>query len=431
MIRKYYKFKIFIFTSISIFVFCVNSFGQAEASINLDSCLSMVKQNYPLSKEKGYLEEIGKNNIKRINSEQLPQINLLSHATLQTEATTFDLGPEVLAYPKDNYSFGVHVTQTLFDFGLTSELKKVEQAETNTEVSKNEIELYKLNDKVLQLYGNILVSKENINILESYLDDIKNRRAKILSLVNNGAMLQSDLDVLDVEMLKTSQKLIEVSANQKVLYETLSLLINKEVDGNTLFAAIQTSNAQVPTISALRPEFQYFEKQKILIDETAKLINRKNLPRFSAFGEGIYGTTGYDLMKVDMHLYGIVGLKLSWNLSAIHSNRYEKRNLKIKKRRVDEQKELFELKMKTALVQSNGESSKLRDMIKLDSTIVNKRVSVSKIAANQLENGAITSVDYLTYLNEEKQAVLSQRIHEIQLGIALKHHDITSGIHIN
>ncbi|HEY4787649.1 MAG TPA: TolC family protein [Bacteroidales bacterium] len=426
------KYLNFCFLQLNVLLFAVflffssASFGQVETNLNLDSCLNWAKQNYPLIKQKGYLQDFSENNIDNINSKWLPQVNVVATASHQTEATVFALGSESLAFPKDNYSYGLHVTQTLFDFGLTSELKKVERAGTQSEVLKNEIELYKLNDKVLQLYGGLLVSKENIKILESYLDDLKNRQAGMASSVNNGAMLQSNLDVLDVELLRTSQKLIEANTNFKVLCQTLGLLLNKQIDEKASFAEIST--AQLSFTPVTRPELQYFESQQSLLDERAKLLNRKSMPYVMLFGEGAYGTTGYDMLKTDLHWYGIFGARLTWNINSIHSNHYEKSNLKINKSMVDEQKELFQLSMNTTMVQVDGEISKLKDMIQMDSTIVNKRISVSKTSASQLENGAITSADYLSYLNAEKQAVLSQHIHEIQLGIAIKNKEITSGI---
>ncbi len=95
---------------------------------------------------------------------------------------------------------------------------------------------------------------------------------------------------------------------------------------------------------------------------------------------------------------------------------------------VDEQNELFQLNLKTTLIQQNGEIDKIKQIIELDKSIVEKRTSISKTAANQLENGTLTSSDYLTFLNAEKQAELNQRIHEIQLGVAIKSLNVTRGI---
>jgi len=419
-----------LFHIIIVFVilsFGNSSYGQTETNINLDNCLKFAKENYPLAKQKGYLQAISENNIKAINATWFPQFNLVSKATYQSEVTDIELpGFPPIVSPKDNYSFGLQISQTVIDFGVNSQLKKTDRANTETEIQKNEVELYKLNDRIIQLYGNVLVTKENIKILESFLDDIKSRQGNMVNSVNNGISLQSNLDVLDGEVLKTSQKLIETKSNLKILYQTLSLLINKQVDENTVFSEI----SDLPEMSnnIVRPELQFFESQNKLLDEKINLINRKTLPRLSIFGEGAYGRPGYNFLNDKMRTYGIVGVNLSWNISSVYNTSFEKKNMSVSKDIVDEQNELFQLNLKTTLIQQNGEIDKIKQMIELDKSIVEKRTSISKTAANQLENGTLTSSDYLTFLNAEKQAELNQRIHEIQLGVAIKSLNVTRGI---
>jgi outer membrane protein TolC len=54
-------------------------------------------------------------------------------------------------------------------------------------------------------------------------------------------------------------------------------------------------------------------------------------------------------------------------------------------------------------------------MIDKDQELIDLRVKITKTASSQLSNGTITSTEYLTQLNEEKQAKLNKETHEIQL----------------
>lgn len=128
-----------------------------------------------------------------------------------------------------------------------------------------------------------------------------------------------------------------------------------------------------------------------------------------------------------MRLYGLVGLSLTWNVSSLYNLSYDKNNLMIQQKMIDEQRELFQLNVKSSLIQQNGEIERISQMSKIDDSIIAKRVSISKTKANQLDNGTITSSDYLSELNEEKQATLAQRMHQIQLGIAIATIQITTG----
>ncbi|MBK9981348.1 MAG: TolC family protein [Saprospiraceae bacterium] len=401
--------------------------GQIETNITLDECLKLATDNYPLAKQKGYLQSMGENNQKGINGSWLPQINFNLKATYQSEVPSFNFeGFPVIVFPKDQYSFGLQVNQAIFDGGLSNQQKNTDKANTVTEIQKNEVELYKIKEKILQLYGNILLTKENIEVLNSYTRDIESRQLKMSSSVRNGMMLQSDLDELDAVMLKTDQSKIDVASRLKMLCQLLSLFINHTVDENTSFAdlpvGIEDLNGDI-----IRPELKLFSLQQGLLEERIKLSASKTHPKLSAFGDGAFGRPGFDFLNQKMRLYGLVGLSLTWNVSSLYNLSYDKNNLMIQQKMIDEQRELFQLNVKSSLIQQNGEIERISQMSKIDDSIIAKRVSISKTKANQLDNGTITSSDYLSELNEEKQATLAQRMHQIQLGIAIATIQITTG----
>ncbi len=401
-------------------------FGQGETQ-SLDSCINRTIRNYPLAKQKGYLQEIGENNSKNINSAWFPQLSMDLKATEFSEVASFKLqGFPPMVFPKDQENFGLNLYQSIYDGGISAQQKKTDIANTETEIQKNEVELYKVKDKVIQLYGNILLTKENLNVLKSFMEDITSRKDKMTSTVENGIMLKSNLEVLEAEMLKTNQKIIEANSNLKVLCQVLSLLTNKLIDVNTEFTGISISSVN-KTDSIKRPELKLFDFQQNLIEQRIELSNRKLFPHLSLFGSGAYGRPGYNFLNQDFRFYGLAGLNLKWDISSFYNISFEKKNLMINKKMIDEQKELFQLNLNTTMLQQNGEIDKLKQVIEIDKSIVEKRKSISKSTSGQLDNGLITSSDYLTELNAEKQAVLNQLIHEIQLGIAIRNYNVTTG----
>lgn len=397
------------------------------ASIDLDESLKLGTENYPLIKQKGYLQAIGENNQKGINGSWLPQINFNMKATYQSEVPSFDIeGFPAIVFPKDQYSFGLHINQSIFDGGVSHQLKISDQANTETEIQKNEVELYKVKEKILQLYGNILLTKENIEVLQSYAKDITSRQSRMASSVRNGLMLQSDLDELDAEMLKTDQKKIDVASKFKTLCQLLSLFINRQVDENTKFADLPVSSTSMDD-EIIRPELKLFSLQQNQLHERIKLSTVKTHPKLSAFGDGAFGRPGFDFLNQKMRFYGLAGLSLSWNVSSLYNLSYDRNNLFIQQKIIDEQRDIFQLNVNAALIQQHGEIEKLQAMSAIDNAIIQKRISVSKTKASQLDNGTITSADYLSALNEENQATLTQHMHQIQLGIAIATVDITIG----
>ncbi|MEO7925654.1 MAG: TolC family protein [Saprospiraceae bacterium] len=425
--RPHYKRHRYFLIVFLLVALTSNVVSQSEQTISLDECLTLATTNYPLTKQKAYLNAIGENNQKGINGSWLPQVNFNLRATYQSEVPSFDFeGFPQRVFPKDQYNFGMQVTQTILDGGLTNQQKATDKANTESEIQKNEVELFKVKDRIVQLYGNILLAVDNIDILRSYADEITNRHKKMESSVRNGIILQSDLDELDAEMLKTDQKTIEASSRLKTLCQVLSLFINQTVDENTKFEELPIAD-KITNQDILRPELTLFSMQQSLIDDRIKLSEIKTRPHLAAFGDGAYGRPGFNFLNQKMRFYGLVGIRLTWNLNSLYTLTYDRNNFVLQQNMIDAQRDLFQLNLNATLLQQNGEIDKLQQMSQIDNAIIEKRKSVSKVKANQLDNGTITSSDYLSELNEEKQAILTQRMHEIQLGIAVATLRITKG----
>ncbi len=405
----------------------ISAFSQTVAHITLDSCVDLAVKNYPLFSHAENLQAMSDNNIKSINAEMLPQLTMVAKASYQSEATEFDYpGFMTLAFPKDNYSFGLQINQVLYDFGKFNQSKAVEEAQTTSEIQKNEIAMYGVRTTVVQLYSKILLVKENINILNSYIENVKARYSDMQLAVANGVVLQSNLDILFAEMQRTNQKLVEASTNLSSLEQSLSLYTRTEFDTATVFTAIDQSGLFLAS-KAERPELKYYESQQKLLDEQITLETRKKTPRLYLYGEGAYGRTGYDMMNEDFRLYGIAGIGLQWNLNSLHTHSITSRNLTISKNLIEEQKSLFELKQNTELVQHQKEIEKFTHLIEMDASIIEKYQNITATSADQLENGIITSTDYLTQLYAQKQAELNQMIHKIQLRLAVVNYNLTAG----
>ena len=95
---------------------------------------------------------------------------------------------------------------------------------------------------------------------------------------------------------------------------------------------------------------------------------------------------------------------------------------------IDLQKEVFEFNLKTTMNTQLAQINALKSNIEKDKIIIEKRQNIKKTAASQLDNGVITSTEYLVQLNAEMQAVLNQKVHEIKLMNAITTFHTTQGI---
>jgi hypothetical protein len=92
---------------------------------------------------------------------------------------------------------------------------------------------------------------------------------------------------------------------------------------------------------------------------------------------------------------------LSWSIGGLYTSKKEKQLVDINSRMVDIQKETFVLNANTQLKQQQSEIDKLQQLISTDQAIIDLRKDVKDAAKAQLENGVITSNDYLREVNAE------------------------------
>jgi outer membrane protein TolC len=395
-------------------------FGQN--SLYLDSCIQMARRNYPLIKQNKLIAENVENALKTDNKNWLPKLSFISKAAYQSEVVEF-LGK---SFPHDSYLTALDLEQTLYDGGQIREQKRLDQLNNETDVLKNEVELYKLIDRITQLYSNILLLRENNKTLNVYKDDIDNKKNILSASVANGLMLQSNMDALEAEELKTEQLLIEVNDNLRALYQIMSMFINKTVDDNTDFSTqpvIMLSGNEIN-----RPELKLFDSQKSMLEARHKLSAKSAFPKLAISAEGAYGRPGPNFLNQDLRFFGQAAISLKWNIGALYNLSNERQNINISKQMVDIQKEVFEFNIKTTLFTQNAQINSLRDIIEKDRLIIEKRHHIRETASKQFESGTITSTDYLSELNAEMQATLNEKVHEIKLMNAITNYNTTKGI---
>ena len=94
---------------------------------------------------------------------------------------------------------------------------------------------------------------------------------------------------------------------------------------------------------------------------------------------------------------------------------------------VDLQKETFLLNTQTQYKQQQAEIDKLQQLIAADNEIIVLRSDVKKAATVQLDNGVITTNDYLKEVNAEDQARQTRITHQIQLLQAMVNLQLITG----
>lgn len=402
------------------------TFSQQE-TVTLDSCIRWAKEHYPLIRQSTLAAQNGANNLKSINENWYPHLSFMAKGTYQTEVVSFNFPGMNVDFPHDSYVANVSLDQTLFDGGQTKKQKQIENLNTNMEVQKNEVELYKLIERVSQLYVNALLSRENLEVLKIYQNDLENKSSNLSASLRNGLALQSSLDELEAEALKTEQSIVEAQDNLKALYQTLSMYTGKNFDDGTALAMIPAGGISAGE-EVVRPELKLLDMQQELLDARHQLTNKLALPKVSFTAGANYGRPGPNFINQELRFFGDAGINIKWNISSLYGLSKEKNKFNINQQMIDVQREVFLFNIKNTLTTQTAQINSLREMISRDKLIIEKRHNVTMTASSQLENGKITVTDYLTQLNAEMQATLSQKIHEIKLMNAMTSYNTTKGI---
>lgn len=391
-------------------------FAQNNPALTLEQCYRYATTNSPLAQQKALTVTAGNLLEKNQGLNWLPQVNVSAQATYQSEVTSFPVklpGINVEELSKDQYKGTLEITQPIYDGGIISNQKKLQSIAMGIESQKVEVDLYQLKSKVNAYFFTALLMDENLKLMQFVLNDLDNNIKKVSAQAKNGIATNSNVDVLKAEQLKALQQVIGFKATKNAAVEMLEILTGTSIDTNTVFEKPAQITVSTDTIMQ-RPELKLFDFQKQQFQQQTKLINAKANPKFSFFTTGGYGRPGLNMLKNEFQWYYLGGVKLTIPIISQFTKKKEKDVIKIQEQIVDRQRENFLNNNRQVLSQQKNEIEKYKALVNSDEAIVQLRKKIKDNASFKLANGIITSTDYITEMNAENQAMLNQRLHEIQ-----------------
>jgi outer membrane protein TolC len=409
---------------------CISAVAQPLHQLSLATAYELSQKNYPAVKQKDLVRQTAGISVENLQKGFLPQFSLSGQATYQSDVTKVSVpipGVNIEAPGKDQYKLLADVNQLIYDGGLTREQKSLQQLNARVEEQKVEVELYKVKERINQLYLSILYLDEQLKQVELVKKDIETGMKKVDAQVQNGVAFKSNLNMLKAELLKTGQRSVELMTSRKGLVDALSLFIGQELDP---FVRLEQPEQRPPAAAEnaiARPELKLYSEQQKLIGQQNKLIHARNLPKASLFAQAGYGRPGLNMLKNDFSFYSIGGVRFNWSLGGLYTKKKEKEQVQINQKMVDVQQETFLLNTNSQLRQQQSEIDKLQQLISSDEEIIALRKTVTEAAKAQLENGVITANDFLKEVNAEDQARQALITHRVQLLQAQINYQTISG----
>jgi outer membrane protein TolC len=394
--------------------------GQSD-TVTLYDCYKQAEKTYPLARQSGMLEKSNELKIKNLNKNYLPQMNLNGSASLQSDVTELKLNLPAqfsfIKFPvisKDMYKLTVDVNQSIYDGNVTGYQKKLEAFNLQSDEKSLQVELYQLKERINQAYFSIFMLQENEAILISNKNEIESKLKEVQSAIANGAMLASNADVLQAEIMNIDQELIELRNDRFTDFRVLSELTSSTIPDNS---NLVLPNVQISSMvfEDNRPELQLYNIQQLKTGVMKNMVNTRWNPKFYAFGQGGYGRPGLNMLSNDFTPWWLFGAKMTWNIWNWNQSKNEKKIYDIQNDIIGTQKETFEKNLKIEAASNTAEMEKMEELLQKDQEIIALRSKIAQSASSQLDNGVITSSDYIARLNEEKQAKMTLELHRIQL----------------
>ncbi|WP_293908303.1 TolC family protein [Sphingobacterium sp. UBA5670] len=403
-----------------ITVFLIFAIGSVNAqSLTIEECYQMAKANYPAIKKMDLIAETSDYDLKNVNKKFLPQLNISGQATYQSETVGFGDaigalpgGIELPSLSKDQYKIQGEINQLLYDGGSNASQKELIKANKELQEQNLEANLYAINSRINNIFFSVLLMDAQLKQNEINKANLQTQIQKTEAAFENGVAFKSNVDELKAEIVNIEMAGTEYQSNRTAFLKMLSMFIGREIGNAT---QLEIPRTEFLNTSINRPELKAFELQKSVFEVQKKDLRSSYLPQLSAFFQGGYGRPTLNIIENEFGGWYMTGIRLNWSLGSLYTLSNRKNTLALNQQSVDADKETFLFNTRLDLAQQDENVKKYIELIRKDEEAIVLRTSVTKSAEAQLNNGVITTHEYIQKLNAEHLTRQNKILHEVQL----------------
>ena len=389
----------------------------------LEECQQAAEKNYPVIKRYDLIGRTTELTVSNLQKEWLPRITASAQATYQNAVAAWPesiksvyqrMGLDMKGLKKDQYKVGIDVQQMLYDGGVISSQKRIARQEGKLQEVQNDVNQYQLRQRVNEMYFSLLLLNEQIRLNDDVKALLLSSEKKLAAMVKGGTAATSDYENVMAERLGVEQQNSSLKAQQQMLQRLLSVFCGMEVNHLQ-----KPKPVEVSTTTNNRPELSMFDSQIKLVEAKEKALNARLMPKLGLFAQGYYGYPGYnifeDMMDRKWTLNGIVGIKMSWDLSAFYTHKNDRERLNMERKMSENAREVFLFNSRLDEIQHTEDVDRYQKMVQADEEIITLRTNVRKAAESKLAHGIIDVNSLLREINNENAAKAQQAIHEIDM----------------
>ena len=417
--------RVFILISVLLILAALSP---AQEPITINRCYESALEVHPLSRQKQIQQELWQINDKNMASGWYPTMDAGASILYNTNVTDMSVLLESLpipggipgdigGMPKDQYKLTIDVNQLIWDGGSIKNARLLEEKSNMARQQEIDVELYKTREYINNTFFGIALQKQQIELLRTYLELVKERINTAESGINSGFTLESEKSKIIAERIKLEQEINAGNINLNSLCALLSDLTGMEINHDSDIIMPDISPQMDPEIT--RPEIEAMNMKIETLTASEGILEARRLPKAFGFATVGYGSPpGNDFFSDSFGTFAVIGAGIKWNIFDWNTTKREIRKIDLNKSLVNSGKENMEDAFNRMLINKYAEIQGLETMLESDRELIKLRESITLSTESQFRNGTINATEYMSSLNREKEARLSQAMHKISLAKA-------------
>lgn len=408
---------------IAFLIGCVTIYSCAQVSV--EQCVSLALENYPLIRKYGLLHQSRQVKLSDINKSWIPQIGVYGQGTIQNAVPSFPedlsnvltgMGTDMSGLGKLQYKAGLDISQTIWDGGVSEACREMAETAVAEQTAALDVQLYAIRERVESLFFGIILIEHQIKQTEQTRTLLNNSLEMLRSMKTNGTAMQSDVDMVEAQLLTVGQQIIQADGQLRNYRRLLGIYTGRDMTGEEL---MKPSPSMPGDLTSGRPELSLFSARMRSNEARLGNIRSSVMPKIGFFAQAYYGYPGFDyfksMMNRDLSVNLLAGVKVSWNIGPFYTKKNDERKVRLANEEISTDRDVFMFNTNLQIQSQMAHISELEDIMKEDSRIVDLRTNVRRAAESQLENGVIDATALLAKITDENLARLASSYHEIQL----------------
>ncbi len=392
-------------------------FAQGD-SLSLEFCQERTKMTDPTQDQKALLAADYLLQVEQLDLSRNPGLLWNARASYQSDVFTLPFeNPliEIPEIPKENFQTSLEANWTIWDGGVKQARSDLAQRKLAQQQQEIETQLYRLEQRVNELFFGIALSRQQRLILETTREDISTRIKTLEAATRIGVLLPSEVKRLKIRLLELESTIEEAKERESYALLTLAGLMDTILPPNQpLKLPKEVVDLNQRPVS--RPELEQFTLNKEVLLSQDELITAGRQPKIGLFAQAGFGYPNpLNVFDTDLSPFALGGIQASWFITDWGASKRQREQLNAQAQMIAKQEEVFLRNIDLQEAEYEGKQNILREQIERQKEILTLQDTILEESKVRLDQGVITATDYLGDLNTRLQTALQLEVLRIQI----------------